>query len=392
MAGLERENAMIPKEEMSILIVDDIESMCKSIRGMLKVLGVGKKHRFAHSGIEALNLIREVPVDLIISDWNMPGMTGVEMLAQIREDPALRDIPVIMVTAEANREIVAEAAESEIDAYILKPLTVKALGDRITAVLEKVNNPPPMYRHLRKARSLAEGGDLDGAIAETKLAVKADPRSSRPLRKLGHLYYEKKEMDTAEKCLIKAARLNNLDVFAFHLLGEIYLQRNDIDRAADCFEMAMKVSPRHISRGVYFGKVLLQKGMLNRAEKVFDSVLALSGYSQPFVEDIVTHSMAHKAYRYAIKLMQALVELNPDRVDLLCLLAEAYAQVEEWLSALKYYSAAIEKDPDNPDLKLHAAKIYLRIGHALRADQLLSDVLKNDPENKTATELLRQTI
>ena len=98
---------MIQQEEMSVLIVDDIESMCKSIRGMLKVLRIGKKHRFACNGLEALKIIREVPVDLIVSDWNMPVMTGVEMLEQIREDPALRDIPVVMVTAEANREIVA---------------------------------------------------------------------------------------------------------------------------------------------------------------------------------------------------------------------------------------------------------------------------------------------
>lgn len=383
---------MVPYEEMSILIVDDIEGMCKSIRGMLKVMRFGRTYRFAHDGKEALKIIREVPVDLIISDWNMPGMTGVEMLEEIREDLALRDIPVVMVTAEANREIVAEAAESEIDAYILKPLTVRALSDRITAVLEKANNPPPMVRHLKKARLLKESGDLDAAIAETRLALKADPKSSRPLRELGSLYYEKKEIDTAEKWLIKAARMNPLDVFACHLLGEIYLQRNDIANAADWFEKAMKISPRHISRGIYFGKALIQRGMMARAEKVLDKVIDLSGYSQPLVEEIVSYCMAHKAYRYAIKLLLELVRFEPNRVDWLCLLGAAHEQIEEWLNALKFYLSALEIDRENTKLKLHMAKLYSRIGHTLRADIMLRDVLRAEPQNHEARELLKQNI
>lgn len=114
-------------------------------------------------------------------DWNMPEMTGVELLNRIRENRELRDMPVVMVTAEANREIVAEAAESDIDAYILKPFTTKSMGDKILGVIEKANNPPLMSLHLKKARDLEEKGDVAGAIEEAMLAMEADPQSSKPI-------------------------------------------------------------------------------------------------------------------------------------------------------------------------------------------------------------------
>ena len=383
---------MINLEEMSILVVDDFESMCKSIRGMLKVLNVGKKFRFAQNGLEALKILKESHADLIISDWNMPVMTGVEMLDQIREDPALRDIPVIMVTAESNREIVAEAAESDIDAYILKPLTVKSLGDRVSAVVEKANNPPPMYQHLKKARSFKESGDWEAAIQEIKQALKADSGSSKPCRELGNLYYENNELDMAEKWFLKAAQMNKLDVFAFHGLGEIYLKRNDINKAALCFEKAMKVSPRHISRGVHFGKVLIQKGMMDRAESVLDKAISLSGNSSGLIEDIVSFAMNYKAFRYAIRLMEELIKNDPTRLDILCLKGSAHEEVEEPLNALNCYLKAEENDPENVDTKIHIAKNYLQLGQLFQADRVLNRILKIDPENGEAIRLLKMNV
>ena len=112
---------MIELENMKVLIVDDSEGMRKSIRGMMMVLKYGSAFYFAEDGKEGWRILKEKAVDLIILDWNMPNMNGVELVGLIRDDRRLRDMPIVMVTAEANQEIVAEAAESDIDAYILKP-------------------------------------------------------------------------------------------------------------------------------------------------------------------------------------------------------------------------------------------------------------------------------
>jgi CheY-like chemotaxis protein len=388
-----QDNTMIQLEEMSILIVDDIESMCKSIRGMLKVLQFGKKIRYAFNGLEAWKSLQEVPVDLLIVDWNMPVMNGLELLERVRESPQLRDIPVVMVTAAANSDIVAEAAESDIDAYILKPLTVKSLGDRIAAVIERANNPPPMFSHLKKARILKEAGKIDQAIEETKLAMQADRLSSKPLRELGLLCYEKEAFQEAEKWLLRAASMNKLDVFAFHHLGEICLKRNDIDNAARWFEKAMSVSPRHVSRGIYFGKVLIQKGMLERAEAVLDQAFELAGREERLLrEDVINFSLKHRAYPYALKLLHQELKSAPDRVDILVRMGTVYEKMEEPLSAIKYLSRADEVGKNNIGLKLRIAENYMKIGQVLRADQLLRDVLVLEPGNDKALELRKKCV
>jgi CheY-like chemotaxis protein len=384
---------MIQPEEMSILIVDDIESMCKSIKGMLKVLRFGKKIRYAANGLEAWKTLQEVPADLMIVDWNMPVMNGLELLERVRESPQLRDIPVVMVTAAANSDIVAEAAESDIDAYILKPLTVKSLGDRIGAVIERANHPPPMFSHLKKARLLKEEGKIDEAIEETKLAIQADRLSSKPLRELGLLYFEKEALQEAEKWLLRAASMNKLDVFAFHHLGEICLKRNDIDSAAKWFEKAMSVSPRHVSRGIYFGKVLIQKGLLERAETVLDQAFELAGEDrQPLKDDIIEFSLEHKAYPFALKLLHQELKCSPDRLDILMRMGTAYEKMEEPLSAIKYFSRADEVEGNNIDLKLRIAENYLKIGQMLRADQVLGAVLMLEPGNEKALQMRKKCV
>ena len=384
----ESEGKVIDPSRMTVLIVDDMESMCKSIRGLMKVLNYGKQFYYSHDGVEAWNLLQKEPVDIAIVDWNMPNMTGVELLSLIREDRRLRDIPVVMVTVEANREIVAEAAESHIDAYILKPLTARALADKVASVLDKANNPPPMFFHLKRARDYEEVGDVDAAISEVMKAMEADPQSSRPLRELGYLYFKKNDMENAENWLLKAAKMNKLDVFAFHGLGEIYLKRNDIDRAFKYLEKAMNISPRHVSRGLEFGKVLMKKNMTKKALSVFERTIQLSTSPLGMQEEVADICMENKEFNYAAKLLGFVLQASPKRYDLMKKIGIANAAMNNHREALSFYIEAGKRDKENIDLKLSTAKSYISIGQVLRAEKLLKAVLKDDAENEEAKELL----
>jgi len=137
-------------KEMTVLIVDDAITMCESINNLMKRLGYGKEFFYANNGKDALKILRKEPIDFIMLDYHMPGMSGAEVLSEIRGDRDLRDLPVIMITGEVYRDYVAEAAESEIDAYILKPLNIKVLDQKVSFIVEKANNPPPMIYHLKK--------------------------------------------------------------------------------------------------------------------------------------------------------------------------------------------------------------------------------------------------
>jgi CheY-like chemotaxis protein len=114
---------MIDIETMAILIVDDMKSMRSIIKKMLRNLKLGSAIYFAENGMEGLRCLQANRVDLAIIDWKMPVMTGAMMLDAIRSDRQLRDLPVIMVTAESQKDIVLEVAEIEVEGYLLKPLT-----------------------------------------------------------------------------------------------------------------------------------------------------------------------------------------------------------------------------------------------------------------------------
>ena len=119
---------------MNILIVDDYKTMLRIIENLLKQLGF-KNVMQATDGTMALQVMRETPINLIISDWNMEPMTGLQLLKEVRADAALKAIPFIMVTAESKVENVAAAKEAGVNNYIVKPFNAETLKQKITAVL-----------------------------------------------------------------------------------------------------------------------------------------------------------------------------------------------------------------------------------------------------------------
>jgi len=383
---------MIDIHKMTVLIVDDMIAMCKSIHTMMRVIGYGKSFLFANTGQDALDMLHKDSIDLVLLDYNMPGITGAEVLNHIRENRDLRDLPVLMVTAHAYGDYVAEAAESEIDAYLLKPLTVKLLEEKISLVVEKANNPPPMVEHLKKAMNLEDEGDIDAAVEETKLAMKADPHSSRPIRDLGYYCLKKNDLKEAERWLLKAAEMNYLDVFACHYLGELYLKLNDIEKAQHYFEKAMKISPRHLSRGINFGKTLVQRKMIKRAIQVFDEALKLSKSTIELKEEIADFCIEEGASEYAVKLLEPILKEKPNRVDLFFKLGKALEDSGDIKKAVVYLVKASGVDKKNLEIKIHLAKDYLTLGKPIFAEKILKKVLKTNPDNLLAKELYKQCV
>jgi tetratricopeptide (TPR) repeat protein len=384
---------MIDINQMTVLIADDMPNMVTTIRGMMRVLKYGQKFVPANTGLEAWRLLkkeREEPIDLAIIDYNMPMMTGAELLTQIRSDRNFRDLPVVMVTGQANTEFVAEAAESEIDAYILKPPTMKLLGDKVLDVIQKANHPSPTVLHLKEARKREEAGDLDGAIMETHLAMEASPASSKPVRELGYYYLQKNDLKEAEKWLLKAVEMNSLDVYALHYLGKLYVRVNNIDAASKYFERAMAINPRDVTRAVYFGTTLLGKKRVKEATRVFDGALGLSEDNLKIKEQIVELCIEKNAKEYAVQLLESILRSHPDRKDLFLKLGVTLEALGQHSKALNYLTMAEKADRKNVDVKLHLGRVYLALGKTVRAEQSLREILEVDPKHEEATSLLQK--
>ena len=119
-------------KDCKILVVDDFDTMQKIIRNILLEQGYSDIV-YARNGKLALEALQKEKIDLIISDWNMPTMNGLELLKAVRESPELRHLPFIMVTAEAEQAHINVAIKAKVDAYILKPFSGEKLAEKIEA-------------------------------------------------------------------------------------------------------------------------------------------------------------------------------------------------------------------------------------------------------------------
>ena len=123
-------------KDMKFLVVDDFSTMRRIIKNLLHDLGYANVTE-ADDGKTALPMLQAGGFDFLITDWNMPGMPGLDLLKAVRADPKLAKLPVLMLTAEAKREQIIEAAQAGVNGYVIKPFTAVTLKEKIDKILEQ---------------------------------------------------------------------------------------------------------------------------------------------------------------------------------------------------------------------------------------------------------------
>ena len=118
------------------LIVDDFSTMRRIVRNLLKEIGYNNAEE-AEDGVVALNLLKQSKFDFVVSDINMPNMDGFALLKSVRADEALKGIPFLMVTAEAKKEDIVNAAQNGANGYIVKPFTKATLEEKVQKIMQK---------------------------------------------------------------------------------------------------------------------------------------------------------------------------------------------------------------------------------------------------------------
>jgi two-component system chemotaxis response regulator CheY len=122
---------------MKILIVDDFSTMRRIIKNLLRDLGFSNTHE-ADDGATGLPMLKNGDFDFLITDWNMPGMTGIDLLKAIRSEEKLKSLPILMVTAESKRDQIVLAAEAGVNGYVVKPFTAQTLQEKIEKIFSRV--------------------------------------------------------------------------------------------------------------------------------------------------------------------------------------------------------------------------------------------------------------
>ncbi len=124
--------------KMKFLVVDDFSTMRRIVRNLLKELGYTNVDE-AEDGVVAMQKLTAGGFDFVVTDWNMPNMTGIELLRAIRGNAQLAALPVLMITAEAKKENIIEAAQAGASGYIVKPFTAATLAEKLGKIFEKMD-------------------------------------------------------------------------------------------------------------------------------------------------------------------------------------------------------------------------------------------------------------
>ncbi|GAA6203378.1 chemotaxis response regulator CheY [Colwellia sp. 1_MG-2023] len=124
-------------KNMKVLVVDDFSTMRRIVKNLLRDLGFTNIQE-ADDGSTALPMLKEGEFDFVVTDWNMPGMQGIDLLKAIRADEKLLHIPVLMVTAEAKKEQIVMAAQAGVNGYIVKPFTAATLKTKLDKIFERL--------------------------------------------------------------------------------------------------------------------------------------------------------------------------------------------------------------------------------------------------------------
>ena len=130
---------MADPSKIKFLVVDDFSTMRRIVRNLLKELGYTNADE-AEDGAIALQKLKGGGYDFVVSDWNMPNMDGLQLLQAVRADPALKHLPVLMITAEAKKENIIAAAQAGAHGYIVKPFTAATLNEKLAKIFERLES------------------------------------------------------------------------------------------------------------------------------------------------------------------------------------------------------------------------------------------------------------
>ena len=130
---------IVLKKDIKILVVDDFSTMRRIIKNLLRDLGFTNVLE-ADDGKTALPILQQGGVQFLVTDWNMPGMTGIDLVRAVRADPKMAGMPILMVTAEAKREQIIAAAQAGVNGYVIKPFTAAVLKEKIDKIFERIGS------------------------------------------------------------------------------------------------------------------------------------------------------------------------------------------------------------------------------------------------------------
>ena len=368
--------------DINILIVDDHGHIRKAMLQLLRRAGVENIFE-ASDGAKAIKVIDDQPVDLILCDIYMPNVDGFELLTHVRGMDVKNDIPIIMVSGEANRADIVKATELGASDYILKPFKKDEFLEKVQQTAESYFNPQEYLKLLRNAESFLAAKNISRALELAKsaheqdslnhrarhilaLALKANGEQTKALELLedsiefdpdhyrfhatkANILFELKRNYEAIETMGRELQLNPKQAKRQILMAKYQLQGGNPQAAIEHFREALKENPK------------LKKGLLGMAEAFYQNndlekcIYYLLRYRRQHPQDskpliaIVKYCKLAKQEKRAEYAIKSEISAHPKRLDAYLILAMFYIATNNESDALSALDNLFKKDPDNVD-------------------------------------------
>lgn len=374
------------KKIVDFLIVDDLENMRRSVRDMLlRSYGNDIEVDMAKSGRDALTTIRTKEVKFVISDWNMPHMTGIELLQIVRKEPDYYETPFLMISDEMSKEKFAYAIEECVDGYQIKPFTEKDLMQAINDIRTKRDNLSPIETKINMLRRLVLIKQYDKAIKICEDLLKEDPHPEVRYI-LGECFYYTKDYKNAGHHLKKLLDAETTSKAAY-LYGKVCMANGQYEEAIQYLEQASDQNTLNLERRIEVGNVYLELGWEKEADDLFDSVMRSDPTDLNKVKMGQIFVKKHELKK-AGKLLKDVQEPIPEALAVFNRYAIELRKQGDFEESLEQYKKCLEVVPDEPTILFNMGTVYFEMGDEERAKKKLRQTLALKPDFDRAQKLL----
>lgn len=370
----------------NVLVVDDQPRMREMIRDMLRKNGFENLF-FAESGKQALKFMVKQEINLVITDWNMPNMTGIELLKQLKRDPLFFSIPVMMISDEIAEDKVMYAVEEGTDGFLVKPFSENDLIKNVKQVMAKSGSNDKMSQIIFEIRRLMLSKKYKEALT-IGLEVLKYSKNQRVALLTCECFYQIEDYDRAMSMMADTDE-DHRSSQQTNLIGKIHLGLGQFSQGIVALEQAVRINPLNHDRKLDLAGAYFSTGREAEAEKIIRSILSskptdleLVGIAQLYLDQ----NNMDKAGEY----LKQTIDPIKESVHVFNNYAVALRRADRMEDATEIYLKCLKIDPESDVLHYNLAVLYAKINKFREAREAATEALRLNPENQHARDLLQK--
>ena len=370
--------------EESLLVVDDLPQMRDMLRVMLKKNGYANLS-MAEGGKHALTHIASKHIDLVMTDWTMPNMSGIELLKHIKGDPNLYRIPVLMISDERASDKVLYAVEEGADGFMVKPFSENDLIKNIKLALAKSASMGELNEKISEMQRLKLSKNYREAL-ELGFEILKRGKNQRVALMTCECLYQVEEYDKAIGMIADTDEKSRSSQHS-NLLGKIHLSLKHYDQGIVALEQAVKMNPLNYERKIDLAGAYFAAGRKAEAERVLVGILN----ARPTDLELVSIAQIYLDQDQMDKAGDCLkrtVDPIKETVPVFNNYAVALRRADRLEDATDIYLKCLKIDPDSDVLHYNLAVLYAKSGKFNEAKEAAANALKLNPDNEHAKDLL----